>query len=122
MMLPILISVSVAPMSYFFCASAPLLVAARIARAAEKAPNRNWIAGILISLILVECVIFLIGSAFRLLPALNTLQSCPSRKSPLRRGRRGRHLVEQFMSRTCEAAPRAPGSDRIGAGAKRSSC
>jgi hypothetical protein len=32
MMLPILISVSVAPMSYFFCASAPLLVAASIAR------------------------------------------------------------------------------------------
>src|ERR1700688_3418194 len=108
MILPILISVSVAPVSYFFCASAPLLVAARIARAAEKAPNRNWIAGILISLILIECVGFLIGSAFRLLPALNTLQSCPSRKSPLRGGRRGRHLVEQFRSRTCEATPGAP--------------
>jgi hypothetical protein len=50
MMLPILISVSVAPMSYFFWASAPLLVAASNATAAEKAPNRNWIAGILISL------------------------------------------------------------------------
>src|ERR1700730_7577297 len=95
MMLPILISVSVAPMSYFFCADAPLLVAARIARAAEKAPNRNWIAGILISLILVGCFVFLIGSASRLLPALNTLQRYPSRKSPLRRGRRGLYLVEQ---------------------------
>src|SRR5258706_3886584 len=58
MMLPILISVSVAPTSYFFCASVPLLVAASIARAAERAPNRNWIAGILISLISVECVNF----------------------------------------------------------------
>src|SRR6185437_9215499 len=59
MMLPILISVSVAPTSYFFCASAPLEVTARIARAAEKAPNRIWIAGILISLDLVRiCVAF----------------------------------------------------------------
>ena len=40
-MWPILISVSVAPVSYFFCASAPLLVAARIARAAETAPIAN---------------------------------------------------------------------------------
>src|SRR5690348_2386645 len=50
MMLPILISVSVAPVSYFFWASAVLLVAARITRAAEIAPNRKWNAGILISL------------------------------------------------------------------------
>jgi hypothetical protein len=35
MMLPILISVSLAPLSYFFCASAPLLVAANTANAAE---------------------------------------------------------------------------------------
>jgi hypothetical protein len=49
-MLPIFISVSVAPVSYFFCASAPLLVAASNARAAEKAPNRKLIAGIFISL------------------------------------------------------------------------
>jgi hypothetical protein len=34
MMLPILISVSVAPGSYFFCASAPLLNPARSANAA----------------------------------------------------------------------------------------
>ena len=39
MMLPILISVSVAPMSYFFCANAPLLVAASTAMAAEKAAS-----------------------------------------------------------------------------------
>jgi len=49
-MLPILISVSVAPVSYFFWASAPLLVAASSAMAADKAPNRNWMKGILISL------------------------------------------------------------------------
>ena len=49
-MLPILISVSVAPVSYFFCAKEGLLVAASSARAAEKAPSRNWIVGILISL------------------------------------------------------------------------
>jgi len=46
MMLPILISVSVAPVSYFFCANAPLLVAASTARAAAKAPSRKLIANI----------------------------------------------------------------------------
>src|ERR1700694_3357594 len=94
MILPILISVSVAPVSYFFWASAPLLLAASIARAAEKAPNRNWIADILISLIWLNVSIFLIGSASWLLPALNTFCGCPSTKSPLRPGRRGRYLVE----------------------------
>src|SRR5438093_13046093 len=95
MMLPILISVSVAPVSYFFCASAPPLVTASKAMAAEKAPNRNWIAGMWISLVSVERVLFLFGTAFRLLPALNTFSRCPSRKSPQRRGRRGLYLVEQ---------------------------
>src|SRR5579863_8271595 len=37
MMLPILISVSVAPVSYFFCASAPLAEAASTANAAADA-------------------------------------------------------------------------------------
>jgi hypothetical protein len=46
MMLPILISVSLAPVSYFFCASAPLLVAASHTRAAEKAPTRKSMASI----------------------------------------------------------------------------
>jgi hypothetical protein len=50
MMLPILISVSVAPVSYFFWSAALTLVAVRITRAAEKTPDRKWIAGILISL------------------------------------------------------------------------
>src|ERR1700720_4247577 len=97
MMLPILISVPVAPTSPFFCASAPLLVKATIARAAEKAPNRKWIAGIWISLIWLNALLFLIGSASWLLAALNTFSEGPSRKSPLRTGRRGRHLVERFQ-------------------------
>src|SRR6266403_3846912 len=95
MMLPILISVSVAPVSYFFCASAPLLITASKAMAAEKAPNRNWIAGMWVSLVSVERVLFLIGSASWPLPAFNTFSRSPSRKSPLRRGRRGPSLVEQ---------------------------
>src|SRR6185312_12418691 len=82
MMLPILISVSVAPVSYFFWARALLLVAASIARAAEKAPNRNWIAGILISLDRGWCVIFWSGSTLRPLPALNTFHRGPARKRP----------------------------------------
>src|ERR1700681_2213423 len=58
MMLPILISVSVAPVSYFFCASAPLPVAASTAMAAEKAANRNWITGMWVSLRSDEGVTF----------------------------------------------------------------
>jgi hypothetical protein len=38
-MLPILISVSVAPVSYFFCASAPLVVAASKTSAVEAIAN-----------------------------------------------------------------------------------
>src|ERR1700683_1227040 len=97
MMLPILISVSVAPTSYFFCANAFVLDRAVIARAAEMAPNRNWIAGIWTSLVWLNVLIFLIGSAWRLRPAFNTLRRGPSRKSPPRRGRRGRYLVERLQ-------------------------
>src|SRR5260221_10123580 len=82
MILPILISVSVAPVSYIFCASAPLLVAARKAMAAKKAPNRNWIAGMWISLVWVERVLFLIGSASRLLPRIEYLLQMPIKKKP----------------------------------------
>src|SRR5262249_28229912 len=61
MILPILISVSVAPASYFFWSAALTLVAPNaatpsIARAAERAASRERIAGILISLDLVQCV------------------------------------------------------------------
>jgi hypothetical protein len=50
--------------SYFFCASAPLLVTASRAMAAEKAPNRNWIAGMWVSLVSVERIVFLIEALF----------------------------------------------------------
>src|SRR3954447_949412 len=46
MMLPILISVSVAPVSYFFCASAPLDVAANSATAAENIASLRVVADI----------------------------------------------------------------------------
>src|ERR1043166_9657643 len=96
MMLPILISVSVAPMSYFFWSAALTLVDASIARAAENSPNRKWMAGIVISLDLVECVnVFGNGALWRLLSALNTPPGFPARKSPPRDDRGGRHLVER---------------------------
>src|ERR1043165_492505 len=56
MMLPILISVSVAPVSYFFCASAPLQEAASTTRAAETAAGRRWNAGMLDLPRRVKCV------------------------------------------------------------------
>src|ERR1700682_2702573 len=58
MMFPTLILVSVAPASYFFYESAPLLVAASTAMAAEKAANRNWITGMWVSLRSDEDVMF----------------------------------------------------------------
>ena len=51
-MLPILISVSVAPVSYFFCASAPLLVTASMRRQ-PKGSQSQLIERHLISLITV---------------------------------------------------------------------
>src|ERR1700712_1254555 len=45
MMLPILISVSVAPVSYFFCASAPLADTANKANAVEAMANGLAITG-----------------------------------------------------------------------------
>src|SRR5882724_6034934 len=81
MMLPILISVSVAPVSYFFCASAPLLVTASIAMAAEKAPNRNWIAGMWVSLVSVECVLF-DWKRFSALALIEYLLQVPIKKKP----------------------------------------
>src|ERR1700681_4429877 len=90
MMLPILISVSVAPMSYFFWARDVPLVAASIARAAEKAPNRKWIAGILISLDHDGmCHVCWIWSALRPLATLNTFRSFPATESPPRQRRGG---------------------------------
>src|SRR6476660_6218870 len=96
MMLPILISVSVAPVSYFFWARAWPPVKRSSARATETAPNRRWIAGISDLLgITVDVSCFFIGSDLRLLVALNTFHSCPATKSPPRDGRGRRHLVER---------------------------
>src|SRR5437870_7750409 len=69
MMLPILISVSVAPVSYFFCASAPLQDAASTTRAAERAAGRRWNAGMLGSPSCENVSLFLTGSAWRLVGA-----------------------------------------------------
>src|SRR3981189_846052 len=83
MMLPILISVSVAPMSYFFCASAPLLVAASTAMAAEKAPSRCWIADILVSpwsRLNVSC--FFDWKHFAASPCIEYLSRVPIKKKP----------------------------------------
>src|SRR3954447_4652659 len=85
MMLPILISVSVAPVSYFFCASAPLADAARTTRAAERVASRSWNAGIVDLPGSCECVAFFDRERFAALgPALNTFRGPPARKSPLR--------------------------------------
>src|SRR6516162_2566463 len=62
MMLPILISVAVAPVSYLACSAPSAEVVARIARAAEKTPSRKWIAGILISLMRFNVSVLLLGS------------------------------------------------------------
>src|SRR5437868_9110028 len=102
MMLPILISVSVAPMSYFFCAKEGLLVTASSARAAEKAPTRSWIAGILDlpGSLLIVCVLK-IGRFAARCPALNTFHRSRATKSPLREVAGG-----SFFSRTSRADDR----------------
>src|SRR5215216_6046633 len=83
MMLPILISVSLAPVSYFFCANAPLLVAASSARAAATAPSRKLIMGILISLgSRWMCHLLFDWSAWRLLGDIEYLSAGSSNKKP----------------------------------------
>src|SRR5215470_7283654 len=81
MILPILISVSVAPVSYLACSAAGAELAARIARAAEKATDRKWIAGILISLIWLDMSLFLIGSVLAP-PDIQYLPQSSSKKKP----------------------------------------
>jgi hypothetical protein len=51
MMLPILISVSEAPGSYFFCASAPLVVATKTVKATDTTLKRQCIARMFVSLV-----------------------------------------------------------------------
>jgi hypothetical protein len=82
-MLPILISVSVAPTSYFFCANAPLLVAASNARAAEKAPNRKLMAGMLFSLgTTMDVSLFLDMEHFPAPSCIEYLSAAPGNKKP----------------------------------------
>jgi len=64
MMLPTLISVSVAPVSYFFCASAPLLEAASSASAAETTARRVAIKGMTCLPSLMRAAFFKEGSSF----------------------------------------------------------
>jgi hypothetical protein len=98
MMLPTLISVSVAPVSYFFCASAPLLLAASNARAAEKAPKREFMASIsdLPGSMIVS--MFLNQSAWRLLPGIEYL-SVSSSKQKAPRDARHRGLISSYARR-----------------------
>src|SRR5689334_5939341 len=92
MMLPILISVSEAPVSYFFCAKEGLPVAASNARAAAMAPRRRWLMGIRVSL--DDDVSCSWRQALRgHWSALNTFHRVPATKSPSRRSRGARFLV-----------------------------
>src|SRR5580693_268836 len=97
MMLPILISVSVAPMSYFFCANAAVELAARIARAAENNLNRKWIAGILISLIWFDCVDFFDWERLLAPRRIQYPSEIPSNKKPPAKLSRG----ASFSRRGC---------------------
>src|SRR6266567_3325536 len=89
MMLPILISVSVAPVSYFFCASAPPDDAASNPNAAERTA----------SLLIVDIPSLPFSCNWQIVPGLlkralltaPCLPSCrePDNKKPPRQGRRG---------------------------------
>src|ERR1700693_9460 len=83
MMLPILISVSVAPGSYFFCASAPLLDAASSMSAAEAIASLLGATAIRISngWLCVYALLLLIEFLFDV-AGLNTIWRQPSTKSP----------------------------------------
>src|ERR1700755_495234 len=83
MMLPILISVSVAPVSYFFCASAPLQVAMSTTAAAEKTSIRDRIAISDLSL-MVDVSRFFLEACVRFRGRLNTFCKGPARKGPPR--------------------------------------
>jgi hypothetical protein len=89
MMLPILISVSDAPVSYFFCAKEGLLVAASNARDAATAPSRKWLMGILVSLDPVSCVLLLWTGTSRPLADIQYLLPPASNKKPPATGSQG---------------------------------
>jgi hypothetical protein len=103
-MLPILISVSEAPVSYFFCANAPLLVAASNARAAAKAPSRKLITDILISLGSGwMCHLFLIGALGGSWEDIEYLSAPSSNKKPPATASRGA-IFSRMPRETARAA------------------
>jgi hypothetical protein len=103
MVLPILISVSVAPGSYFFCASAPLLDAASIMSAAEaiaSLPDATGIADLPFLDVRVRPLLLLIGILCDA-AGLNTIWRRPSRTSP---GETGAGAASLVVSRPANAA------------------
>src|SRR6202049_1865290 len=105
-MLPILISVSEAPVSYCFCADAVVLAKAAIARAAEKAPNRKWIAGMSTSLVSVECVNFFDWERFSAPRRIQYLPQEPFNKKPPATASQGASFSRTAIgSRTREVDP-----------------
>src|SRR5450755_597069 len=91
MMFPILISVSVAPVSYYNCASAPLLDAASNANAATEAIATLFVVtGITVSLFpiiwMVRVMVFLIGGSLRSQYSEYHFTGTLTRKSPCGKG------------------------------------
>src|SRR5579863_5354398 len=89
MMLPILISVSVAPVSYFFCASAPLLDAANTMSAAEASASLLLATGISGSPLIVGSRHILVSARFPMTPGIEYHLAGAIKKKPLRQDRRG---------------------------------
>src|SRR5665213_1883022 len=92
MMLPILISVSVAPASYFFCASAPLLDAASMMNAAEAIANLLKATGISGLPWMDGCIRHVLFVDFEILHDAGGIEyysAIAIKKKPLRNGRRG---------------------------------
>src|SRR3954454_11514381 len=108
MMLPILISVSVAPVSYFFWADAVEAEAAMSASASDAAASLPVTAGIPISLFSwCVCVPFLVLLVFGDAAAIQYDLPCAFNRKPLRRGRRGCFFSSQRWVRRrvrCESS------------------
>src|ERR1043165_4627557 len=98
MILPILISVSVAPVSYFFCASAPLDEAASSVAAAEKIASLRVVADIRGSPC-DDCRDVPASLARKLLGSRHSIPFAPSlqQKRPPRRARGAAALVGRLM-------------------------
>src|SRR6186713_29980 len=100
MMLPILISVSVAPVSYFFWADAVVVEAAMSASASDAAASLPVTAGIPISLFSwCVCAPFLVLLVFGDAVAIQYDLPCGFNRKPLRRRRRGCFFSSQGRGR-----------------------